>query len=262
MGLPLDVRGLNLCMTENAKRAVIVLAWAGAVIGWVLYQRSTGLGTIGSLQSFIDIARGAWWALLAFVLVYAIRPLVLFPATLLTLAGGLLFGPVVGVVATIIGANASAMVAYWIARSLGFEAKEDPEAAGLMRRWSNRMREESFVTVLLMRFAFLPFDFVNYAAGFLRIRPLSFLLATALGSLPGTISFTLAGASITSLEDGPAGIDTNVLIASAAIFVVSLVVSRIVKSRGNTEGFEDAHNTAELPEVADFELRSEKVGAA
>lgn len=213
------------------KRVIVGLTWGSAVVAWILYQRSTGLGTLGSLQSFIDIASGAWWAFLAFILIYAIRPLVLFPATLLTLAGGLLFGPVVGVAATIVGANASAMVAYYVARTLGFEPNEDAESAGLMRRWCDRMREESFVTILLMRFAFLPYDFVNYAAGFLRINPLSFLVATALGSLPGTISFTLAGASITSLEDGPSGIDTNVLIASAVIFVASLVISRIVKKR-------------------------------
>lgn len=218
------------------KRIVIGITWAGAVTAWILYQRSTGLGTVGSLQSFIDIARGAPWALAAFVVIYAIRPVVLFPATLLTLAGGLLFGPVVGVAATIVGANASAMVAYWLARSLGFEAKDDPEAAGFLRRWTTRMREESFVTIMLMRFAFLPFDLVNYAAGFLRIRPVSFLLATALGSVPGTVSFTLAGASITSLEDGPAGIDPAVLIASGVIFVVSLIISRIVKSRGAAAG--------------------------
>ncbi len=240
------------------KRIIIAIGWASAVIGWVLYQRSTGLGTVGSLQSFIDVARGAWWAILAFVLVYTIRPLVLFPATLLTLAGGLLFGPVVGVIATVIGANASAMVAYWIARSLGVAPKDDPDAAGLLAKWSARMREESFATVLLMRFAFLPYDLVNYAAGFLRIRPFAFLLATALGSLPGTVSFVLAGASITSLEDGPAGIDANVLIASAAIFVVSLIVSRVVK-RPSTELAVEA--TAE-DETADDASAKQLVGAA
>ncbi len=227
-------------MKTSTKRIVIGLTWGSAVIAWILYQRSTGLGTLGSLQSFIDIASGAWWAFLAFILIYAIRPLVLFPATLLTLAGGLLFGPVIGVAATVVGANASAMVAYWVARNLGFEPSEDEEAAGLLKRWSNRMREESFVTVLLMRFAFLPYDLVNYAAGFLRIRPLAFLVATALGSLPGTISFTLAGASITSLEDGPSGIDTNVLIASAVIFVASLVISRVVKKRNGSGVTPDA----------------------
>lgn len=244
-------------MNTITKRLLIGTIWASAAIGWILYQRSTGLGTIGSLQSFIDVASGAWWAILAFVAVYAVRPLVLFPATLLTLAGGLLFGPVVGVIAVVIGANLSAMVAYWIARSLGFNTNDDPEAAGLLARWSCRMRKDSFETILLMRFAFLPYDLVNYAAGFLRIRPVSFLIATALGSLPGTVSFVLAGASITSLEDGPSGIDTNVLIASGVIFVVSLIISRVVKRRNAASA--PVGNDAVLPDafaeaVADVEV--------
>lgn len=225
-------------MNSTIKRIVVIAGWVAAITGWFVYQRSTGLGTVGALQAFIDDARGAWWALLAFMAVYAIRPLILFPATLMTIAGGLLFGPVLGIVATVIGANASAMVAYWVARSLGFESSAESETNGLLSRWSNRMRNQSFVTVLLMRFAFLPYDLVNYSAGLLRIRPLSFLAATALGSLPGTISFTLAGASIESLEEGPSGVDKNVLIASAAIFVVSLTISWFVKQRegGSADG--------------------------
>lgn len=218
-------------MNRNLKRGIILVSWLAAIVGWVVYQRSTGLGTVGALQEFIDTAGGTWWAILAFILIYAIRPLILFPASLLTIAGGLLFGPVVGVFATVIGANASAMVAYWIARSLGFEGYTDEEAAGLLARWSRRMRDESFVTVMLMRLAFLPYDLVNYAAGFLRINPFSFLLATAIGSLPGTISFVLAGASITSLEDGPSGVDPKVLIASGALFILSVGVSRVIKRR-------------------------------
>lgn len=226
------------------KRVVVIAVWAAAITGWFLYQRSTGLGTVGSLQAFIDDARGAWWALLAFMAVYAIRPLILFPATLMTIAGGLLFGPVLGIVATVVGANTSAMVAYWVARSLGFESVAEAETNGLLSRWSTRMRNESFVTVLLMRFAFLPYDLVNYAAGLLRIRPLSFLAATALGSLPGTVSFTLAGASIESLEEGPSGVDSKVLIASAAIFVVSLSISWFVKRREGDSSDELGSNPA------------------
>jgi len=218
-------------MSTNLKRAVVLLAWAAAALGWFLYQRSTGLGTAEALQSFIDTTRGAWWALAAFVAVYAVRPLVLFPATLMTLAGGLLFGPVIGILATVLGANASAMVAYWIARSVGFERENDPDTAGLLARWSTRMRNDSFVTVMIMRLVFLPYDLVNYAAGFLRINPGSFLLATALGSLPGTIAFTLAGASIQSLDEGPSGIDPVVLIASVVVFLVSVGISIVIKRR-------------------------------
>ena len=159
----------SLTMNETLKRALVVIGWVSAVAGWVIYQQSTGLGTLGAAQSFIDVVRGQWWAIGAFIVVYAARPLVLFPASLMTIAGGLLFGPVVGVIASVVGANASAMVAYWLARSLGFERADDPETAGIIARWSQRMRRESFVTVMVMRFAFLPYDLVNYAAGLLRI---------------------------------------------------------------------------------------------
>lgn len=218
-------------MQQNLKRLGLVALWVGAIAGWVIYQRSTGLGTIGTLESFIEAIRGQWWAILLFILVYALRPVVLFPASLMTIAGGLLFGPVVGVAATVIGANASAMVAYFIARAFGFEFDEDDEHVGIMRKWAGRMRRNSFESVLLMRLAFLPYDGVNYAAGFLKIRPVAFLLATAIGSLPGTVSFSLAGASIESLSDGPSGVDPIVLIASGALFVISIVISQIVKRR-------------------------------
>jgi uncharacterized membrane protein YdjX (TVP38/TMEM64 family) len=216
------------------------MVWAFVLAGWFYYQRSTGLGTVATLQRFIDGARGGWWAFSVFIVVYTIRPLVLFPASLLTVAGGLLFGPLLGIVATVVGANASALFAYWLARSLGFDPSGQTDAGeGVLGRWAERMRAESFLTVLLMRLAFLPYDLVNYGAGFLRIRPGAFLLATAIGSLPGTISFTLAGASIESLEQGPSGVDPWVLAASALLFFVSVLLAPLVK-RGEMVRFQEA----------------------
>jgi uncharacterized membrane protein YdjX (TVP38/TMEM64 family) len=228
-GTTQSIGGFGLNMDHKAKRTVVVVAWLSAVVGWIVYQRSTGLGTTGALQEFIDVAGGEWWALLAFFVIYAVRPLVLFPASLLTIGGGVLFGPMVGVAATVVGANASAMVAYWLARSFGFKTEGSEETRGMVSRWSARMRNESFTTIMVMRLAFLPYDLVNYAAGLLRIRPLSFLLATAIGSLPGTIAFTLAGASVDRIEDGAAGLNTPVLMASVVLFVVSVGVAQYLK---------------------------------
>lgn len=238
-------------MQQNLKRISIVVLWVAAIVGWVLYQRSTGLGTIGTLEAFIEAIRGEWWAFGLFILIYALRPVVLFPASLFTIAGGLLFGPVVGVAASVLGANASAMVAYFIARAFGFEFDDDDEHIGIMRKWAGRMRRNSFESVLLMRLAFLPYDGVNYAAGFLKIRPLQFLLATAIGSLPGTVSFSLAGASIESLSDGPAGVDPIVLIASVVLFFLSIGISQIVKRR-------EAAKAPAADQVAEVEIADEE----
>jgi uncharacterized membrane protein YdjX (TVP38/TMEM64 family) len=209
---------------------VLVVVWASTIAAWIVYQRASGLGALEAVEEFVDRAGGSRWALLAFVAVYAVRPLVLFPASVLTIAGGFLFGPVVGIGATIVGANASAMVAYGMARSLGREQVGGTEGRALLTRWADRMRRQSFTTVMLMRLAFLPYDLVNYAAGLLRIRPGQFLLATAIGSLPGTVSFTLAGASMERLEDGPSGIDLRVLGASLLLFVVSVAIAKRVQA--------------------------------
>jgi uncharacterized membrane protein YdjX (TVP38/TMEM64 family) len=85
-----------------------------------------------------------------------IRPLTLFSSVLLTLAGGFLFGPFWGVVLTIIGANLSATVAFFVGRYFGKGVLDDEASGGLVQRYARRMRENSFETVLIMRFIFLP----------------------------------------------------------------------------------------------------------
>ena len=79
-----------------------------------------------------------------------------------------------------------------------------------------------------MRLALLPYDVVNYLCGFLRIKPWPFLAATAIGSLPATVAFVLAGASVERVDAGASGLDARVLIAAAALFVASLAVARVL----------------------------------
>ena len=228
------------------QRGVIVTIWIAAIIGWRWFQGREGLSTIETAQRLVDEIDGVWWGLLAYALAYLLRPLLLFPATVITIAAGVLFGPVVGVLIVIVAANASAMLAYGIGRLLAGEGQADeaqaddaPSAAdqaGLIARWGEQMRTNSFESVFIMRLLFLPYDLVNYASGALRIRWTSFLLATALGTLPGTIAFVLLGASVERLDEGLGGINPWTIVASVAIFVASLAIARIARSRGADAG--------------------------
>ncbi|MEM9747725.1 MAG: VTT domain-containing protein [Actinomycetota bacterium] len=234
------------------QRGVVAAIWIGALIAWRQWQTSNDLSTTEAGQRFIDAIEGAWWGVAAFVGVYLVRPLVLFPASVITVMAGVLFGPWWGVAIVVVAANASAMVAYGVGRLLGRApgeagdhstagdavtaadadttgADEEMSSDSLAARWSNRLRENSFETVFIMRLIFLPYDLVNYLCGALRIRWAPFLLATALGSLPGTISFVLLGASLERIDQGLDGINPWAIVASVAIFVVSIVISRVVK---------------------------------
>ena len=96
------------------------------------------------------------------------------------------------------------------------------------------MRQNSFETILIMRFIFLPYDLVNYLAGLLQISWRSFTLATFLGSIPGTIAFVSFGASL-DLKEWAMGkapmFNPKVLLFGAVIFLLSLAISRYYKRR-------------------------------
>ena len=215
------------------QRIALVALWAAAFAGWRWYASSEGLSTIETAQRFVDAVDSVWWGPIVFGIAYLLRPLLLFPASIMTIAAGLLFGAVAGTLVVIVVANASAMLAYLIGRGLAGDPKQpdDAERAGLIARWGQRMRTNSFESVFIMRLLFLPYDLVNYASGALRIRWTSFLLATVLGTLPGTVSFVLLGASVERLDEGLGGINPVTIVASVAIFVASIVIARIVKQR-------------------------------
>ena len=92
------------------------------------------------------------------------------------------------------------------------------------------------VTVLVMRLIYLPYDLVNYLAGFLRVPYRPFILASIFGSLPGTLTFVLAGASL-DIDDIFAGnfsiaaINPWTLVLSLVLFVGGLAVSRLLRRK-------------------------------
>ncbi len=89
----------------------------------------------------------------------------------------------------------------------------------------------------MMRLVYAPYDLVNYLAGSLKIRWTPFILATVLGSLPGTLSFVLFGASVEGDFTGEMPrLHPLLLLTSALIFAGSLLLSMYLKrrARGDT----------------------------
>lgn len=228
--------------SRHWQKVAAAAIWIALIGGLVVTMRTNNLTLSELFLAGMVWARSNPLAPLVYIAVYAIRPLTLFSSLLLTLAGGFLFGPVWGVVYTVIGANLSATVAFFIGRYFGQGVLDDETSSGWMQRYARRMREHSFATVLIMRFIFLPYDLVNYLAGFLRIRYWPFLLATVIGSIPGTIAFVLVGSSLSPVELGNMfltgklpTLDWRLLAISTAMFVVSILLSRYFKRREQDE---------------------------
>lgn len=219
-------------MRKYGSRVFAVGLWGFLFSLYQVYTWRAGLTPLDAVRALAGFLLEHPLGAVVFLAVYVVRPLVLFPAMLLTIAAGFVFGPVVGGALTIVGSNASAMVAYGVGRIFGGGISQDGSGKGMLLGYASRMRRNSFESVIIMRLIYLPYDLVNYTAGFLKVRPGPFLLATALGSLSGTLSFMLFGASFRGgdLSGGP-DFSWRVFAASAALLVASLALSRYFKSK-------------------------------
>lgn len=229
-------------LADNWQKIIAAVLWTSIIGAYVWYTRANDLTVEQSVQALADWLQSPIGPLI-FILIYAVRPLLFFSATVITIAGGSIFGPVYGIIYTVIASNISAMIAYTVGRYFGEGILDDSDdAAGLVQKYAARMRKDSFETVLIMRLIFLPYDLVNYLSGFLKINWRAFLFATILGSIPGTIAFVLFGASI-DIREGLSSPQFNPwsTVASVAIVVVSIVISRYLKKR---EGDDDVEAEA------------------
>jgi uncharacterized membrane protein YdjX (TVP38/TMEM64 family) len=135
-----------------------------------------------------------------FVLTYIAVVALSVPGALwLTLTGGVLFGPVLGTVATVVGATIGATIIFKIAQSALGE--------GLLRRAGPRatkiaegIQADAFNYLLFLRLVpAFPFFLVNLAAALVAVPFWTFVAATFVGIIPATFAFTLAGAGLDSV---------------------------------------------------------------
>lgn len=220
-------------LQEHAQKIGALFFWILLIAAYQWYATANQLSPLQVIQQFLGFMQNGAWGVLIYIVLYAVRPLILFPSTILTLAGGFVFGPVLGVIYTIIASNISSTIAFYVGRFFGEGIFKDDGSDNLIQRYARRMRENSFETVMIMRFIFLPYDAVSYLAGFLRIKYLPFILATALGSIPGTMAFIGFGASIETFDGALPKLNPITLGFSVAIFIVSILLSRIFKKREN-----------------------------
>jgi uncharacterized membrane protein YdjX (TVP38/TMEM64 family) len=178
-------------------------AWAGVaalvlvVLGLVWALRAMGIDVTALTPEMVRgfVLSFGIWAPAIYLLVYG-QPLVPLPASVMTITGGLAFGPLWGTLAAVTGATTRACGQFLVARLLGREAV----AALLKGRVASldaRLGRNSFLAVLVIRFVpNLPFDVQNYGLGFSRVRFAPFALATLLGILPWTFAFVYLGYSL------------------------------------------------------------------
>jgi uncharacterized membrane protein YdjX (TVP38/TMEM64 family) len=164
---------------------------AALLVGLSLWLALTAGPSSGDVVHAVNQA--GWLAPLAFVAIYIAWTVLLFPGVVPTLAGGALFGIVAGSVLTLVGAVVGATLAFSIGRRLG-RTHVERLVGGRVARLDEWMGRNGFLALLYARLVpVVPFNLLNYAAGVAGMSVRSYVIATAVGIVPGTIAYTALG---------------------------------------------------------------------
>ncbi len=163
-------------------------------------------------------------AVSAFILLYcAVTGLSLPGAVIMTLAGGFLFGGLLGTLYVNLGATGGATISFlasryllreWVERTFGH--KLGPIQEGFARN--------AFSYLMTLRLIPLfPFFLVNLVSGLTRISVGTYIAATALGIVPGSFVYANAGRQLGSINSLKEIASPNVLLAFTLLGVLALV---------------------------------------
>lgn len=212
------------CLAMNRIKAASIkpLLLIAAVIGLlgfnhhVLQLRPEGIRTW--ILTFEEAAP------ILFIFIYTVRPLILFPASVLSLAGGLAFGPVWGTAYTIAGATIGAVLSFWLARLLDnkWVSTKSKEKWGKLE---NLLQQKGFIYMLLLRLIpIFPFDLISYGAGVAKVNFSAFLFGTLLGIIPGTFAYCFLGSSFLHEKK-------SYIVIAAIVFVLVTLIPFVLKKR-------------------------------
>lgn len=142
------------------------------------------------------------WGPVIYIVFYIIRPLILFPAALLSASAGVIWG-VKGFIYLQIAANLSAVGEFLVARYLARESIER-FLKGKIGNFDEAIEKRGFITVLLIRLIpNLPWDFQNLGLGLTKVKFRDYFWATFIGIMPGSFALVYFGSSFISVLTNP-----------------------------------------------------------
>ena len=194
--------------------AALILALS---MGWqkylsfdVLAQQSGALKTLLANKPLLVIG--------AFMGIYIFATAIAMPGAIwLTIAGGFLFGPFLGTALSASSATIGATLLFFAAQSaLGDGLRS--RAGGLVDRLEKGFGENAFSYLLTLRLLpIAPFFGVNLAAAFLKVPLRTFIIATAIGILPGGFVYAWLGNGIEHIIASGAKPDLKIIFSPQVI---------------------------------------------
>lgn len=199
---------MNLKLTNEQKKILIFLSFISVTLLFFLTDGPQWLNLESVKQNRSELLNYAdqhyWFLFFTCGLLYIAVTAFSIPAgTVLSLALGFLFGRWMGTFLIVISATIGATLVFWLARYLFAELarerlQENEQAAKIL----NGFNDDAMSYMLFLRLVPLfPFWLVNLAPAFTPISSRTYILATALGIIPGSFVFSNLGQSLGQINN-------------------------------------------------------------
>lgn len=213
-------------MKRTLPRLLLGLALLAAIVAAIVWRERFDAA---ALQAWVEGAGAA--GPLLFIAVYALATVLFLPGSVITLAGGALFGPLWGTLWNLSGATLGAALAFLIARYLGADWVAR-RAGPRLTRLNEGVAAEGWRFVAFVRLVPLfPFNLLNYALGLTRVPFGAYVLASWIFMLPGAFAYTWLGYAGREALAGGEGLVRNVLIALALLALTAFLPRWLRKAR-------------------------------
>ncbi|MDF3299616.1 TVP38/TMEM64 family protein [Streptomyces tropicalis] len=204
-------RGVRVLLSPWARLALLVVLLAAAGTSVLFFEPQQ------LLERGWPPRLGGAAAAAVFAAAYGLCTVAFVPRPLLNLAAGALFGSWLGLTAALAGTVFGAGLAFGLGRLLGQDALRRLLRGRWMTAADGQLSRHGFRSMMAARlFPGVPFWAANYCAAVSRMGWRAFLLATALGSVPNTAAYAVAGARA-SAPTSPAFVIAMVSIAVPAV---------------------------------------------
>jgi uncharacterized membrane protein YdjX (TVP38/TMEM64 family) len=226
------------------KKLILVAVIAGLVLVFWTFNLGHYL-TLSYLKGSADVLKGIYaehraLVVLVYFLVYVLTTSLSLPgAAVLTLAGGALFGLVVGILvvsfASTLGATLACFVSRFVLRGW-VQAKFGDKIAKVDE---GIKKEGAFYLFTLRLIPVFPFWMINLVMGLTGIPLRKFYWVSQLGMLPGTVVYVNAGRELAKVQSLGGILSPGLLVSFALIGIFPLTAKKLVslyRARGGRAG--------------------------
>jgi len=211
-------------MMKTSLRILAGIALICAIAFAVFYRKQFD---INAIQSWLDSA--GIFAPLIFILVYALATVLFLPGSVITLAGGALFGPVLGTLYNLTGATLGATLAFLLSRYLAGDWVRK-KARGKIDQLITGVEQEGWKFIAFVRLVpIFPFNMLNYALGLTRISVWKFILSSFVFMLPGGAAYTYLGYLGREAATGGSGSLIQKILIGIALLATAFFLPGFVK---------------------------------